>query len=192
MNPTTNSRTRRTLADQLDRLDSILDGLSNALNESIATAVKEATAQAVQQAVQATLTEILTSPELLSLIGAARSSVPVSPPVPVPLDPGMPVPEKRKGSMLGWLSQKARSVRDVCSRKLSAFRPRFLGLWQLRNQLFVALGVGAVAGVVAYAAGPWMAGLFSGVAAFGTAIAVQTRNWLKRLVGGPAVASVTS
>src|SRR5215470_1414509 len=64
MNPTTNGRTRKTLAQQLDRLDSILDGLSEALNESVAAAVKEATAQAVQQAVQATLTEILTSPEL--------------------------------------------------------------------------------------------------------------------------------
>src|SRR5262249_57355274 len=77
MTTMTNGRARKTLSDQLDRLDSILDGLSEALSESVAAAVKEATAQAVQQAVQATLTEILTSPELLTLIGAARATPPL-------------------------------------------------------------------------------------------------------------------
>ena len=33
MNPTTNGSTRKTLAQQLDRFDSILDGLSEALSD---------------------------------------------------------------------------------------------------------------------------------------------------------------
>src|SRR5262245_66215302 len=84
MTTMTNGRARRTLSDQLDRLDSILDGLSEALTESVAAAVKAATAQAVQLAVQATLTEILTSPELLTLIGTARAMPPIVESAPVP------------------------------------------------------------------------------------------------------------
>ena len=51
---------RKTLASQLDRLDSILDGLDRAL----AGAVQEAVSMAVKQAVQAVLTEVLTNRQL--------------------------------------------------------------------------------------------------------------------------------
>lgn len=37
-----NGKTRKTLADQLDRLDRILDGLAEALNEAVADAVRSA------------------------------------------------------------------------------------------------------------------------------------------------------
>ena len=51
---------RKSLAGQLDRLDTILDGLADGLNEAVATAVK----QAVTTAVEAALVEVLTSAEL--------------------------------------------------------------------------------------------------------------------------------
>ena len=50
---------KQTLADQIDRLDGILDGLAEALNESIADAVKGVIAQAVRDAVQAAVAEVL-------------------------------------------------------------------------------------------------------------------------------------
>src|SRR5215510_10672186 len=187
MNPTTNGQTRKTLSAQLDRLDSILDGLSNALNESIATAVKEATAQAVQQAVQATLTEILTSPELLSLIGTARAMPPMVEGVPAPVASSAPSLRGRIGSALSWAGQKIRSVWTACGRKLYTLRPRLLGLWGLRRQLLLALGIGTAAGLAAYLAGPLAAGAFSGVAAFASGLAVQTRLWLKKLVANPTL-----
>jgi hypothetical protein len=37
--PAANGRARKSLEHQLDRFDSILDGLANALNESVADAV---------------------------------------------------------------------------------------------------------------------------------------------------------
>src|SRR5262249_42822911 len=110
MTTMTNGRARKTLSDQLDRLDSILDGLSEALTESVAAAVKPAPAQAAQQAVQATLTEILPSPELLTLIGAARAPAPIAEPVPVPAASPAPRLRDRIGSALSWAGQKIRSV----------------------------------------------------------------------------------
>jgi hypothetical protein len=59
-----NGQERQTLASQIDRLDSILDGLSEALSESVSTAVQEAVSLAVKEAVHTVLTEVLTNPEL--------------------------------------------------------------------------------------------------------------------------------
>jgi len=59
--------TRKSLADQIDRLDGILDGLSDALNESVADAVRGVVGTAVRQAVQLSLHEVLDNPELLRL-----------------------------------------------------------------------------------------------------------------------------
>ena len=46
LNPSANpnGRSRKSLADQIDRLDQILDGLADGLNEAVASAVKQATA----------------------------------------------------------------------------------------------------------------------------------------------------
>jgi hypothetical protein len=46
-----NGRTRKSLAEQIDRLDAILDGLGDALSESVAAAVSEAVGRAVKEAV---------------------------------------------------------------------------------------------------------------------------------------------
>ena len=68
---------RKTLASQLDRLDSILDGLDRALTG----AVQDAVEQAVKQAVQAVLAEVLTNRELQEqLQQAAQHAPPPEPP----------------------------------------------------------------------------------------------------------------
>ena len=65
-NGTSNARiARKSLADQIDRLDGILDGLADALNESVADAVKDVIAQVVRDAVETAVKEVLSSPELL-------------------------------------------------------------------------------------------------------------------------------
>ena len=48
-NVNANGRIRKSLAEQLDRLDLILDGLADGLNEAVATAVKEAVGVAVRR-----------------------------------------------------------------------------------------------------------------------------------------------
>src|SRR5262245_51799260 len=98
-----NGRLRKSLAEQIDRLDRILDGLAEALNEAVAAAVKEAVGIAVQQAVQAVLVEVLTNADLLDQV---RSVVAPQPPG----EPTQPSPGPRKrpwanlvGSATNWL-----------------------------------------------------------------------------------------
>src|SRR3954467_311235 len=52
---------RKSLASQLDRLDSILDALSDGLNQAVATVVEDTVSKAVAVAVK----EVLTNPDLL-------------------------------------------------------------------------------------------------------------------------------
>jgi len=53
-------KVRKNLADQIDRLDATLDGLADNLNQAVASAVKDA--------VQNVLLEVLTNPEITSLV----------------------------------------------------------------------------------------------------------------------------
>src|SRR5947209_5822508 len=88
MTTTTNGQVRKTLATQLDRLDSILDGLSDGLNEAVATAVQQAVATAVQQAV----VEVMTNAELERLL---------HPSAPQPPTPPYPTPPRSRGRQAG-------------------------------------------------------------------------------------------
>ena len=84
-NGTLNARTaRKSLADQIDRLDGILDGLAEALNESVADAVKDVTAETVRQAVHAAVTEVLSSPDLLRATLEKHAPPPANPMPPIP------------------------------------------------------------------------------------------------------------
>jgi hypothetical protein len=77
-----NGRTRKSLAEQIDRLDAILDGLAENLNaavvDAVAGAVKDAVTVAVQEAVHAAVLEVLTNAELRKRLGVIPT--PASPP----------------------------------------------------------------------------------------------------------------
>src|SRR5262245_65867500 len=90
------SRPRKTLATQLDRLDSLLDGLADNLNEAVATAVQQAVTTAVQQAV----IEVMTNAELQRLL---------HPPAPQPPPPGPSPPEGKGGLLQGVLGVARRT-----------------------------------------------------------------------------------
>jgi hypothetical protein len=92
-----NGRKRPTLSEQIQRLDTILDGLADNLNEAVASAVKEAVGIAVQEAIRAVLTEVLANPELLAKL--RPEPTPKSQPVAV----ASPVAPKKPG----WLSRLA-------------------------------------------------------------------------------------
>lgn len=64
MNTMTNGQARKSLAQQIDRLDNVLDGLADNLQEAVA--------EAVQQAVGQVLREVLGQPELLGRLRAAN------------------------------------------------------------------------------------------------------------------------
>src|SRR5271157_422231 len=88
----TNGRSRKSLADQIDRLDQILDGLADGLNEAVADAVKQAVAVAVQEAVRGILTEVLTNPDLLAKLRSHLGLTTTADRTPAP--PAAPVARK--------------------------------------------------------------------------------------------------
>jgi hypothetical protein len=188
MSNSSEKKTRKTLADQIDRLDNLIAGLPDGLNEAVASALKEATTTAVQEAVRQALLEVLTNPDVLNLM-ASFAPMPQHAPAATE-DPSQdsnskPGLHERVGS---WAGQRVAAARSACARVavagrkgLSGLAARLLPLWQFRRQLLTVLGLGAVVGVAVYLAGPWMATLFAGTVAVGSALAVRARLWLKRL-----------
>jgi hypothetical protein len=183
----TNGRAqRKSLAEQIDRLDAILDGLADGLNEAVATAVKEA----VGRAVEAALTELLASNELQRRLRAEQAKRP-----------------GKVGRVVGALGRCLLCVAQGCwnriattaavcrekatkalvavaeRRKVIVSRVRgSLGavgrrLWlgavtgaalarHFGKPLLVALAVGTVLGLGCYLAGPAVASAVSGLAGF--------------------------
>jgi hypothetical protein len=203
----TNARPpRKSLATQLDRLDTILDGLADGLNEAVATAVKEA----VVIAVEAVLREMLTNHELQRRL---RSEPVVAEPTVV-----QPSLVRRAASAVGrslrscwcWLTAKARSfgartavVASVgvpalmvrVRHGMTAFARR---IWstvvvaammtcRYRRALVIALVVGTLIGVGCYLAGPGVASCVSGVAGFFGSLIASALNHLRRMLGGDGV-----
>jgi hypothetical protein len=180
-------KSRKTLSDQIDRLDSLIAGLPDGLNEAVASALKEATATAVQEAVRQALLEVLTNPDILTLMGGVTpmQQAPTLTEGPTDEPKGRPGLYERVGA---WAGQRVAAARSACAkvaaagrRGLSGLAARLLPLWQYRRQLLAVLGLGAVVGVAVYLAGPWMATLLAGTVAAGSALAVRARLWLKRL-----------
>jgi hypothetical protein len=182
---------RKSLAQEIDRLDRMLEGLSDSLNESVAAAVQDAVRGAVTLAVQAAVQEVLASPAFLDRIRAAAAPAQPAPARPAPAGPGLfaRMATTLKGwAVQGWAWAKA-TVADVSaaakacwaemkSRAASAWaRAKVLAwlLWGLlcllRRPLLVAAGVGLAVAVGCYLAGPLVGALVSGTGGVLTTLA---------------------
>ena len=208
-----NGRTqRKSLAEQIDRLDATLDGLAEGINDTVVAAVQGA----VQAAVRTAVVEVLTNEEL------SRRLQPVA---------AGPTPTH---GLVGRLVGKARAfVRGLlrllaagCASAAAAFRKAWargagaLGarsgtarmraaaacgqvastarwVWvriltlkclarQFRRPVLVALGVGSAASILAYFSGPWAAAAAGWLSGFVTTLAVQAGVALRRVLGAPA------
>jgi hypothetical protein len=181
-----NGQARKSLADQIDRLDAMLDGLADGLNDAVAAAVKDAVGMAVQQAVQAVMREMLTSPELLARLGGA-------------VPPSAPAQEAASKAKVGWkrrwlsvcktLTGRLKAGRIWCGRRLQGVRSRAFGvlrqvrtLARFRNQLLIAAGVGLMVGAATYLAGPWLSAAAGAIGGFAASLAVQLGLTLRRLL----------
>jgi hypothetical protein len=175
---TTNAdgRTRKSLSEQIDRLDAILDGLGDALNEAVAAAVSEAAGRAVREAVQAVLAEVLTNPALRE-----RALPAESPPAPRAASPSVPRPPARLAT---WLGARARSCVRACAAGVrwahdTAVRVSLLA----GNQIWAALlaARAAVAGVANFTRAR-LAHLMGRLSGWTTDLAAATGFALRRLV----------
>jgi hypothetical protein len=206
---TTNGRTRKSLAEQIDRLDAILDRLADALNEAVADAVKEAVTAAVQEAVHAAVVEVLTNAELRKRLGVVQTpaSQP-SAPVVVCLantarrcwnwlvnawDTAKAVARLAGGKAMEAANRcliagraKLHEVREQVSRKARTGWMLAVTLAALasrfRKQVLVALGVGVLVGVVFYLGGREVASVGCGLAGFAVSLATNAVNRLRRIL----------
>jgi hypothetical protein len=96
-----------------------------------------------------------------------------------------------------WFAAGLRSCRTTLGKGFTKGRQRLASignacrqlLW-FKDQVLVALGVGVVAAVAAYYAGPWLAAAVSGTATFAVTLAVQVGCWLRKVWGLSRVPSV--
>jgi hypothetical protein len=177
------TKPRKSLADQIDRLDLILDGLADGLAEAVA--------DAVQVAVQDAVVTALSSPEVLAAL--RQSQAPCEPkeaqPVPVPNGKSWwsGVRDWAKGVWNGftgwcgatwtWMCQKKSACQERVSAGCSRVAQRCRGgwavvlpwlqlVWRVRLPLLLALLVAVVCGVLGFVCGPWVAAVGFGLGGF--------------------------
>jgi hypothetical protein len=180
----TNSKVRKSLSEQIDRLDKILDGLAEALNGAVADAVTQAVSLAVKEAVQTVLTEVLSNPDLRAHLqgsGVAPANTPVA---------GLP-PAR---SIVNWVGTTVTRLAGWCNDRLCALgqasrhivqqvrwvatdlKARVSGLRFLVLPLAAALLLGVGTGVAAYCVGPWLAGVVGGAGGLSLRLALRMRR----------------
>jgi hypothetical protein len=153
----TNNKPRKSLADQIDRLDSLLTGLSEAIEGTVAEAVRRSVTVAIERAVEGLFTQLVANPAVVELLRGATA--PTSPEGPPATSAASPVRQRLAG-LAGRAKTFGLKVSSVTAgfgrRVLAALRPRLLPL------AAVAIGV---AGALCCAAGwplvaaGWAAGM---------------------------------
>jgi hypothetical protein len=201
----TNGRVeRKSLAAQIDRLDSVLDGLADALHQAVASATREA--------VQAALTEMLSNPELrarlLANLGVRDAAATVVLDASAGTNPRRGIVTRLAKALWqgagtvartvgGWLAEAVTwtiggavtATQHACHQAVVLASHGWMLLFAalclanaFRRPLLVALGVGLVIGLGSYLAGPVAASAVCGVAGFAGSLAASALHGLRRLL----------
>jgi hypothetical protein len=180
--------------------DQMIDGLSEAIPGTIRDTLQETVGAAITEGVRAALLEIVTNPDVLTLL---RSSLPTPSPLAVPLAPGSSllrtlltkvcssVATVARWSMNGVLAVTtavANGTRAVLN-KLAALRERLRTLRHARRPLLLALVVGGLTVVITLVAPTWVAAVVSGLGGAGVTLTVQAGLWLRQHLGKLVVVS---
>jgi hypothetical protein len=107
---------RKSLANEIDRLDGILDGLDEALAGSVETAVRDVVGQAVRETVEATVREVLSNPELIR--AALSRHAPLATPAQQPQQQPRRTPKEALKEKLAALCRKAAEKAAQAGKKL--------------------------------------------------------------------------
>jgi hypothetical protein len=194
---------RRTLAEEIDRLDRLLDGLADGLNEAVASAVKQAVGPAARTAVREALHDAGIAPAPAPRVAAARQARPAG-----AGEPGEVREARRRawpwlvalGQLLGAAWERAealaRTARDGLTAAGQQVRRggavaraglRLAGRFRLR--VLAALGLGLAAGLAAFLGGPLPAGLAAGLGCFALALLLLLGPaWRRAQAAGPVPA----
>jgi hypothetical protein len=172
---------RKQLSDQLDRLDSILDGLGDGWNGAVAEAAREGTRLAVRDAI----VEIMTDPTLRTKL--RQATAPEAPDEPAEA-------ERRPGfwmRMKTYANQAVRSVGRMASNAVTAVKSKVKALGQTAAEAArsirdlgalktTALVVGLTVATVSFCAPHAASAALSGISSAVAAVAVRVGVWLGR------------
>lgn len=176
---------RKQLADQLDRLDTIIDALADGLNQAVADACREGTRQAVKDV----LIEVMSNPELRALI--APQAVPAAPAPATPPEPKEPGLWTRLKSRIAAardaLTGAATKTKETVAAQYKAASDMVTAVGTaagealpVRRMVWVAVCAGLAVGLVSLLVPHAAAAAVGAVSAATTTVAVQTGHWLKR------------
>ena len=172
MTATATATKRRSLADQIDRLDSILDGLAEGLDDAVADAVRNALSEAAENAVRTQLGKAFSDPETLSKIAAM--SEPKAKPGPHEAlarrcrkmtNAG----RQRLGRIRTGLRERRAAMGSVLHRQAAQ-------LWAWRKPIGVAGLVGLAAVLFVLFAGPALTATVCGIATFALTVGPAARR----------------
>jgi hypothetical protein len=196
----TNSKVRKSLSEQIDRLDKILDGLAEALNGAVADAVTQAVGLAVKEAVQTVLSEVLSNPDLRAqLQGSAVASIATDayPAIRSTATSLVDRVVQNAAHLANWCTVRLHALGQLCRHAVQQVRrvaaglsARMHGLRVFVGPLAAALLLGVATGVAAYYVGPWLAGLVGGAGSLTLRLAVRMQRVLCQVWGSPISARV--
>jgi hypothetical protein len=189
MTTTMNGNVRKSLAEQIDRLDTILDGLAEGLTGAVADAVRATVGLAVKEAVQAVLIEVLSNPAVLVKL---RGTEPEAPAPRKPSHVAQVVGMAKVAASTAWATVRkvcAAGVRSVEQVAVAVLHHR-RRIWTFRAPLLVALAAGVVSGTAAFVAGPWVAATAGTLAGFTAAASAQLALALRRMLTRITVSNV--
>lgn len=178
---------RKQLTDQLDRLDTILDALSEGLNQAVADAAREGTRMAVKDA----LVEILTNPELRALL-FPPAPTPSAPPKSEPKAPGLWSRLKTNvraavRAAHGTVAETVAAIKTAAATRITAVTGAVSMLTAVtgealpaRRTLAVAAGVGVGVWVACQLLPESVTAALAGAGWALTAALVQAGAWLRR------------
>ncbi len=183
---------RKQLADQIDRLESVLDGLADGLNGAVADAARDGTRAAVKEI----LVEVLSDPEVLAMLQAKAapqtspvSNVPAAPSVFSRVRQAVGMAAVAVGREVKTVAQKVASLAKNAVLKVkgvvaelkdaATFAARTITESSKGRRIaLVSIAIGAVVAVLSQV-NHTVASVLSGAGAVCTAAAVQGGLWLR-------------